>query len=493
MFLKFLYFEWLRNKRSPFWRKNILLNLLIGFFMLLMIGYLVLLGLFVGPILEEVFPDEDPLTVFNGFLIFYLFIALFIRFLMQSLPEINLDAYLHLPIRKRSIVHYMVLRTILHPINIIPLSLFVPVFLSLVIPSTTPLEAILWLITILCFVFGNNFLGTWLKRIFGSKPWIIFIALGIIGLLFLLEHLDLFSFARIGSVAMAGILTYPVWIIVPLAWIGICYFAHYQFLANNFYPEEITIRKRKEYDAHKPALLLRSLGITGTIIMLEMKLYWRHKRTRTIIYMLPLFLLYGFFFYPNETYLQQPYFLYFVGIFMTGGMMLNYTNYAFAYESNYFDALLTKRIDFKEYLRVKLIIAISIASICYILTIPYVFFGTEILIINSVMFLYNIGILSYLLLYMATFNKKRMDLSGSSMFNYQGMGAGNWLAIIPAFVLPVLIQIPFRIAGIPDAGLIFVAVLGILGLVLHKWIIGMIYQNLLSRKYIMSSAFREKD
>ena len=55
--------------------------------------------------------------------------------------------------------------------------------------------------------------------------------------------------------------------------------------------------------------------------------------------MLPLFLLYGLMFYPKQEYLNQNGFLMFVGIFMTGGMMLNYANYAFGYESGYFDAL----------------------------------------------------------------------------------------------------------------------------------------------------------
>ncbi len=55
-----------------------------------------------------------------------------------------------------------------------------------------------------------------------------------------------------------------------------------------------------------------------------------------------MFLLYGLFFYPNPVYKDMSGFLIFVGIFMSGGMMLNYANYAFAYESSYFDALATK-------------------------------------------------------------------------------------------------------------------------------------------------------
>ena len=85
-----------------------------------------------------------------------------------------------------------------------------------------------------------------------------------------------------------------------------------------------------------------------------------------------------------------------------------------------------------------------------------------------------------------------MDLSKGAAFNYQGIGAVNWLAIVPAFLLPVLIQIPFQQMGIPNIGLVVVGCMGILGLIMHKPILNLIYANFVSRKYIMASAFRER-
>ena len=96
---------------------------------------------------------------------------------------------------------------------------------------------------------------------------------------------------------------------------------------------------------------LKTLGLTGHLISLDLRLIWRHKRTRSIVYMAPLFLGYGFFFYPNPVYKDSVGFLIFVGIFMTGGMMMNYLNYCFSYESNYFDNILANYRDFEKYLR----------------------------------------------------------------------------------------------------------------------------------------------
>jgi len=491
MFVSFLSFEWKSARRASIWQKNLALNLVIGFFLLLAILYLLLLGFFVGQIIQSLYPDQNPVAVFNGFLIFYFLIDLFIRFMMQSLPAISLESFLHLPLKKSTIIHYMVGRTILNLLNLIPLFIFIPVLFTLIIPETGDLQSIFWMGTLILLILGNSFFSTFIKRMFGTKPQIVLALVVIIGALFTMDKTGLFSLAKLSSQAFGAIIHQPLYMVFPLGWTIVTYLLHYQFLKNHLYPDEVKVTKHNEVQS-STGKLLRSFGLTGTIIMLEMKLYWRHKRTRTIIYMLPVFLGYGLIFYTQPNYLNQQYFLFFVGVFMTGGMMLNYTNYAFGYESNYFDALLTKNIDFQKYITVKFLIAIMISTICWVLTIPYLFFGLHILMVNTAMFLYNIGILSYILLYFATFNKKRMDLSKSGAFNYQGIGAMNWLAVVPAFLLPVLIQIPFKKMGIPDAGLFFVAGLGIIGLLMHKPILGAINTNLMKHKYIMSSAFRER-
>jgi hypothetical protein len=132
-----------------------------------------------------------------------------------------------------------------------------------------------------------------------------------------------------------------------------------------------------------------------------------------------------------------------------------------------------------------------ITTFCFIITIPYLFFDIEILLINFVTFLFNLGFLSFLLLYMATYNKKRMDLSKGSSFNYQGVGAANWLVLLPAFVLPMLIYAPFGLMGYRYAGYAAIGLIGILGLLSRKYWVKAIERNFYKRKYIMADGFRE--
>jgi hypothetical protein len=493
MFTKFLFLQWKTITRSPMWHKNLVLNLVIGFFLFLFAFYLLMLGLLINQIFKEIAPDRNPFELFNGILIYYFLADLLIRFMMQSLPRLTIESYLHLPIRKSQVINFMLGRTVLDVFNLIPLLVFIPVTFTIVLPQGGTIMAASWLAGLLMFILGNNFLATYLKRQVGNKPLIAAGTGLLLIVLVILDRTNFISLSTISSVGFGQISSHLFFIIIPFVWMVMMFAIHYRFLKIHLFPDEVQIKKSFEVEENERTnRYLKSLGLTGTIIALELKLYWRNKRTRTMIYMLPIFLLYGFMFYPQEVYMKQNGFLLFVGIFMTGGLMINYANYAFGYESSYFDALLTKNLDFAQYIRVKYYISVIICVVCFILTIPYVFFGYKILLINAAMFFYNIGILSYLLLFLATYNKNRIDLSRGGAFNYQGIGAMNWLAVLPAFLLPIIVYTVFKIVNHPYYGIAFTGFLGIIGLFFSKSLIKLIFRRFIKRKYIMAVNFREK-
>ncbi|MEZ5146256.1 MAG: DUF5687 family protein [Bacteroidales bacterium] len=147
-------------------------------------------------------------------------------------------------------------------------------------------------------------------------------------------------------------------------------------MLSRLYPDEITVKKKQKQDSLADIKYLKTLGLTGQLISLDLRLIWRHKRTRSIVFMAPVFLLYGLFFYPNPAYQKMYPMFIFVGIFMTGGMMLNYINYCFSYESNYFDNILVNYKDLERYIRTKMHAGnLHRDCIVYILTIPYIFWN----------------------------------------------------------------------------------------------------------------------
>ena len=105
--------------------------------------------------------------------------------------------------------------------------------------------------------------------------------------------------------------------------------------------------------------------------------------------------------------------------------------------------------------------------------------------------LYNIGVLSYLILYAATFSTKRMDMSKGAAFNYQGLGASHWLTILPFFLMPLLVYLPFSLLNYPYGGFIFIGVMGLLGLIFQKYFMQLIEKQFIKKKYGMASGFRQ--
>ena len=108
------------------------------------------------------------------------------------------------------------------------------------------------------------------------------------------------------------------------------------------------------------------------------------------------------------------------------------------------------------------------------------------------MFLFNLGFISYTLLFLSTNNKKRIDLKKNAAFNYEGMGGAQWLMSLLVFLIPIVIHLPFRLAGIPNIGLGVIGVIGVIGIIFHNTILNHIIKRFKTRKHIMAEGFRQK-
>jgi hypothetical protein len=487
----FLRHQWKEMKRSSVWQKNLALNIVLGFFILLMLFYLLMIGLFIDKILLEVKPNNDPVEIFNGILLYYFGFEFFIRFFMQSLPTLNIETYLHLPIKKSSIVHYVAGKSVFAIGNYLMWLVVFPFAFKVIVPEYGLTTAWGWLVGFILLVFTNNFLATYIKRQLVSRPMVVGIfGLALVGLI-MLDVFDIISLSSLSTNLFMGLIHNSNWIFIPGLLVVLTYSLNYFLLRSKLYPDEVIHRKKEKMDSLANIRYLKTMGFTGQLISLDLRLIWRHKRPRSIVFMAPLFLGYGFFFYPNPQYKDMLAMFIFVGIFMTGGMMMNYLNYCFSYESNYFDNILANYRDFEKYIRSKYLLAIVISTVCYIITIPYVLFSKQILLINTMTYLYNLGFLSFVLYYFATLVKKRMDLSRGATFNYQGLGATHWLSMLPAFLLPVIIYLPFSWAGFQTAGILFIGIIGIAGLLFHNSMLNIVLKQFYKRKYIMAEGFRE--
>lgn len=488
----FISHQWKQARRSPFWQKSLVLNIVLGFFIFLILLELLGLGLMLRTILSEVFPGRDLVVIFNGALLYYFAIDLILRYLMQSLPVMAAQPYFHLPVRKTVIVNYILAKSILFILNYLPLLVLIPWAVKTVAVDYSTIQALQWLFGIIFLMFTNNFIIVYVKRQIFSRPWIVavfgFVVIGFI----LLDLLGVYSISVISAKLFFYLITVPWAFLVPLVFLFLVYLLNFAYLRSRMYIEEISVKKHRRVDTLAGIAYLKSLGRVGELIAFELKLYWRNKRSKSLLYLMPIFLLYGFFFYPQETYQDMGGMMIFVGIFITGGVGMSVGNYFLGWESSFFDAILANNIDFDKYFRAKYMILLGTAVFSYVVTIPYAFYGWEILYINTMCFLMNIGISAHVILIFCSNNKKRMDLSRGAAFNYQGVGASQFIIMLPLLLLPVIIYVLFALFldRIPAATIL--GLMGIAGMLFHKPIMHYAVDRFRRRKYIIAEGFREK-
>ena len=77
----------------------------------------------------------------------------------------------------------------------------------------------------------------------------------------------------------------------------------------------------------------------------------------------------------------------------------------------------------------------AIRSYYFLVTLAYGFIDVRIIYFNTALFFYHIGVNMNLIFLFGSGSKKAVDLGGSAVFNYQGMGAAQWLIAFPLIVI----------------------------------------------------------
>lgn len=488
----FISHQFKQLRRSPFWQKSLAINIVLAFVIGLVLLELLVLGIMLRTILTEVYPDQDLIAIFNGILLYYFAIDLILRYLMQSLPVMAAQPYFHLPVRKSVIVNYMLAKSKLFILNYLPLLVLIPWAVKSIAVEYSSMQALQWLIGLIFLIFTNNFIIVYVKRQIFSRPWIVavfgFLVIGFIAL----DNFGLYSISQLSSGLFLYFITIPWAFLLPLVLLLLVYAINFYYLRARMYVEEISTRKHRRVDSLAGINYLKSLGRVGELIAFELKLYYRNKRSKSLLYLMPIFLLYGFFFYPQDIYMSMGGMMVFVGIFITGGVGMSVGNYFLGWESSFFDAILANNINYEKYFRAKYLILLGTAVFSYVVTLPYAFYGWEILYINTMCFLMNIGVSAYIILLFCTNNKKRMDLSRGAAFNYQGVGASQFLIMLPLLLLPVVLYGLFSLFLDRITAVTILGLMGVVGILFHKMWMQYVIARFERRKYIIAEGFREK-
>ncbi|MCX7548809.1 DUF5687 family protein [Xanthomarina sp. F1114] len=488
----FISLEWKQYFRSAYWQKSMALNILLVFLALYFVVSFLFLGVALYPILKETFPDQDPLVIVNSYLFYWFLTDIVMRFFFQKLPVMSVKPLLTLPIKRRKVVHYVLGKSSFSFFNFLPLFAVIPFGVMLIINEYPMISVIFWILAILIITLIINFFN-FLIESFSSERELSYVPIIVFaGSLYAINYFNLISFTTLVSNVVSAVYSNPIMLIIPIVVLIVLYLINFKILKSKLYLDSSLKTKTQEVKVSNLEWT-RKFGDAATFMQLDLKLIWRNKRPRSSVFILVIGLLYGLFFYPNPTYQNQPWMFAFVGIFVTGIFLINFGQFIPAWDSGYYKMLMSQNIKYKQYLQSKHTLMTLSVGIMFILSIPYAYFGWEILLAHAAAAIYNIGINTHVILFGGAFNRKKIDLNQRAAFNYQGTGAVQWLIGIPIMLVPLAVFGASYYFFSFEIGCLTLSVLGLIGVVFHKKLMQIITEKYIASKYTMIQAFSQEN
>jgi hypothetical protein len=485
----------LNHQWKSFWRSrnkagSIAANILLGFFMLYFLVIAVSVGFGMGYIIEQFFPGKNVITVFNGFILYYFLFDLAMRTQLQELPTLSIVPYLHLNIQKKAIVNFLNIKSLFTFFNILPLFIFIPFSLIKVAPTHGALTGLAYAISILSLTIFNNYLVLYLKRKSINNILYFALIIGFVGVFGALDYFNIISVRAFSNLVFTSISNYPFLALGFTLAAVVIFMLNSKYLYRNLYTEELSTKEEKKVSTDYA--FLNRFGKVGELAALELKLILRHKRSRGSLIMGFLFLAYGLLLYKKEMIANDEFgMMLFAAVFMTGISILSYGQFMFAWQSTHFDGLMVNKIDFRNFIKAKFLLFTISCTIITLLASFYGFISYKLLLLHLAAYLYNIGFATVIVLYFATLNYKRLDITTSASFNWQGVGATQWILGLPFVLLPFVIYLPFGLTGKPYWGLAALGIFGLITLLMRNFWINLLVKKFEQQRYKIAEGFRE--
>lgn len=494
MFFRLFKLQVLKTVRSVSLGRKLIAGIILGFLGFIILVNILLLGFGIPTIIERLTGRADVTIVVNNYLVFFFLLEMMYRFFLQKISVIELENYLHLPIKRSKIIHFLLVRSFISPFNLIPILLFTPLYVDTVKAVYGTSMAIFWLLTIIMTSWSIHWLMLWFKQKYGD---------GVVGILILFSIFLVgagsawYGWFNIGAViapfyttSLHSSLPYLLMLVFSVG----TYLLAYQYYKKHAYLEEMGKREKMWMMGDNLSFFNR-FGLAGAVADLELKLILRHKKSRSYLVLTVLFLAYGLLFYTDGSFALNegiPGITILVGTFITGLFIMNYGQLFLSWNSPHFDFFLSREGGIEALVKGKYLLFFGISVGAFILALPYVYYGWMILVVHTATLLFNLGINIHIIIYLALWKPKPMDLHKGSMFNYEGMGAAQFLMGIPMLGLPYLIYLPTAYFASEMMGLVALGSVGVLGIIFYEDLVGLQIDQILRNKYAIASSFRQE-
>ncbi len=485
----FFYFAWRELTRSANINKNRAAKGVLIFLAVYFSLVALMMGFNLNKFLSENFPGQSQVAAFNSLIFVYVGFELVLRIMVQNLPTFGFQPFLIIPVRRKRIARYMLNKSLLHFFNFLPLFLLLPfVFKSAVYELETPV-LIAWLASLFLMILVNHFLAIYIKWRTNESNLMFYGFLALAAGIFAIDYFEIFDITGTFGKLFDLVIRYPAAVLIFPVTIVALYLLNHNYLWNRFYLDELAQRK-KEGIKHDFSWLSQ-VGEYGKMLSLEVKMIARNKRPRTSAMMSILFILYGLIIYQDYSPDKPEFIFVFGGMFMTGIFGMTYGQFFPAWHSRYYPLLMAQNVKMKQVLQSAFFLMAATNIIFYLLSLGYMFVAPKVLYIHFVVMLYNIGVNSFVIFALGLTSRKSIDLDQRAMFNYQGMGATQWLITFPILFGPMAVYgiLAFLFGNI--TAYIVLGSLGLTGIILHPRLLDYFSKQYLNRKHKMIAAYKK--
>lgn len=483
---KYLSLQWKSFVRSASFGKSLALKLVMGFFGLMALLYVLAMSIGSFYFMQNQFPGQDHVLVISRFILFWFCGEMVLRYMLQRMPAIAVKPFLPLPISRASMAHFLLWRSIGSGYSLLSLALFLPFSVLLIMHGYSALTVVAWFFSML---FISQCLNQ-LNFLVNKSDRAFFVIAGLLVIIGALWYFDLINPTALSERVFRAFYQRPVFVLIPLLLLLIFYRVNFLALRKRLYLDDAVKAKAETVNTADLAWLER-FGDLAPFIQLDLRMIWRNKRPRSQVIMCVPILFYGLLMFSMDTEMLGFGSALTAAFLMIGFPLLTFGQFIPAWDSEHYPMLMSQNSTIHQYLRAKeKLLSLSVV-IMFLLTIPYVYFGTHWLLIAFGSALYHLGVSLPLLLFFGSMNKKRIDLSASSFANYQGTGAAQFLVVIP-IMAPLLLIWLCKVIFSFNTAVIALCSIGLLGILLRGPLLRWIAKEYQLKKYVMINGFSQK-
>lgn len=482
----------LAAKRHPMFEKNRFAKFLIYF----MVAYWAALLLFMGVMLpfgfEESFSAMEPYHILNQALVYLLAGDFLLRFMFQNVDSQDIKPYLLMPVKRKSIINALLIQSGLSSYNFFWYCFFAPFAFITVIKFYGFMGVVYYLLGIWLLMVLNNYWYLFCRMLLNEKWYYLIVPAAFYGLLAVAEFVPgnnpVSTFTmNMGEGFIEGNALYYLGVI---ALIGVMFLVdrwlHLRLLYNEISKVEDT--KIKHLSEYK---FLDRYGNVGEYLRLELKLLMRNKVPRTqfrlgIIIMLGFSAALAF----SEVY-DGSFMMRFICIYNFAVLGVMTLSQVMAVEGNYIDGLMSRKESIFNLLRAKYYLNCLLLLVPFLLMMVPVAKG-KISMLMAVSYLcFSAGFVFAMILQLAVYNKKTVQLNTKVMGKNQGGTFFQSLITSGAFFLPILIDRVLSLLFSEDTTLIIMMVMGLALVATHTLWLKNIYNRFMKRRYANMEGFRD--